>query len=696
MKVPPIVSIAALILLLGSVFWLVVAEGAPAGVRLAAASLAALSGLMLVLTQRQEAGSGGKRRVVASSGEGGLAEGFGALADHLTEENTQLRRNIGHVERERDKLEHYLDTLMANVPANIYFKDLSSRFIRVNKSQATWLGRGDPSDFIGKTDHDFFAKEHADDALEDERKIIESGQPIVGYVERELLPNGEEAWVLTTKMPFRDRKGRIIGTFGISNKVTELVRAQQALERERNTLRSLVDSLPDHVYIKDAEGRFGVVNQAFAKFVGAEGPEDLQGHADRDLFSPSLTMELQEQDAEIFETGTADLNREVERVNAQGETRVLVMSKVPLLDEDGRPYAIVGMGRDVTEQRKAREALLQSERQIQDIVDNSPAVIYLKNVEGRYLLINREFERLFHVKRENILGKNDYAVFAPEAADMFRENDVLVVEDGEPIQVEELVPLDDGPHTYVSLKFPLRDLAGEIYAVGGVSTDITDRKRHEEALRKLNDDLMGANTELRAAQEQLIQAEKMESVGRLAAGVAHEVKNPLAMIGMGLEIVARRAKDDEKLFSAVERMRRGVDRAKEIIKGMVDFSSAHQLQLEECSINDVVKEALALANYQLSEGGVEVVEDWGGGFAEGVDGCDEGGAGVAEPVDQCDACDEGGRGDHGADADGDHQGCGAQRGGADGGADAQRGALCGGGHRGHRGGVGREEHGEDI
>ena len=418
--------------------------------------------------------------------------------------------------------------------------------------------------------------------------------------------------MLTTKMPFRDRKGRIIGTFGISNKVTDLVRAQQALERERNTLRSLVDSLPDHVYIKDAEGRFGVVNQAFAKFVGADGPEDLQGHADRDLFSPSLTMELQEQDAEIFETGTADLNREVERVNAQGETRVLVMSKVPLLDEDGRPYAIVGMGRDVTEQRKAREALLQSERQIQDIVDNSPAVIYLKNVEGRYLLINRQFERLFHVKREDILGKDDYAVFAPEAADMFRENDVLVVEDGEPIQVEELVPLDDGPHTYVSLKFPLRDLAGEIYAVGGVSTDITDRKRHEEALRKLNDDLMGANTELRAAQEQLIQAEKMESVGRLAAGVAHEVKNPLAMIGMGLEIVARRAKDDEKLFSAVERMRRGVDRAKEIIKGMVDFSSAHQLQLEECSINDVVKEALALANYQLSEGGVEVVEDWGG------------------------------------------------------------------------------------
>lgn len=610
MKVPPIVSIAALVLLLGSVAWLVLGPVEPVGVRFAAAFVAILCGLMLVLTQREGMGGGGAGRVLSSGEASDAADGFAVLAENLTAENAQLKRNIGHVERERDKLEHYLDTLMANVPANIYFKDLSSRFIRVNKSQATWLGRGDPSDFIGKTDHDFFEKEHADEALVDEKKIIDTGQPIVGYVERELLPSGEEAWVLTTKMPFRDRKGRIIGTFGISNNVSELVKAQQALERERNTMRSLIDTIPDHVYIRDSSGVFEVVNKAFAKFVGKEDPDVLQGVADRDLFSPGLVRELREQDDEILRTGEAVMNREVVRHDAAGEERILVTSKVPLLDENGEPFAIVGMNRDVTDQRKAREALLQSERQIQDIVDNSPAVISLKGLDGRYLLINQQFERLFHVKREKILGKDDYAIFEEDAADDFRENDVLVVEEGAPIQVEEKVPHDDGTHTYVSLKFPLRDLAGDIYAVGAVATDITDRKRHEEALRKLNDDLMSANTDLRSAQEQLIHAEKMESVGRLAAGVAHEVKNPLAMIGMGLEIVARRAKDDEKMFSAVERMRRGVERAKEIIKGMVDFSSAHQLKLEECEINEVVREALSLANFQLAKGGVEVEEDF--------------------------------------------------------------------------------------
>ena len=76
--------------------------------------------------------------------------------------------------------------------------------MRVNQSQANWLGLGHPADLIGKTDHDFFDVEHADQAVEDERQIMETGRPIVGYVERETLPTGEEAWVLTTKMPFRD------------------------------------------------------------------------------------------------------------------------------------------------------------------------------------------------------------------------------------------------------------------------------------------------------------------------------------------------------------------------------------------------------------------------------------------------------------------------------------------------------------
>ena len=612
MKRHPVLDFLSLFLLIGSVGWLAYgpdkwAEQWPE-VNGAMAAAGAVAALWLVLSRAQPEDEGEGRRM-SMEDSGALEKGFKGLSVRLTEENRNLGEEVRRLKKQHESSEHYVDMLMENVPSNIYFKDRDSRFVRVNRSQAKWGGMGNPTDMVGKSDHDFFDPIHADQALADEKKILETGKPIVGYVERDTFPNGEEAYMLTTKMPFRDRSGKIIGTFGISNNVSELVETQQTLERERNVLRALVDSIPDQIFIKDANGEFTLVNKAFTELVERDHPDEVLGHTDADFFTREFADEMVDEERRILESGEPMFNMERARQTRNGEERTVVTTKVPLPDENGEPYAIVGMTRDVTEQRLAREALLRSERQIQDIVDNCPAVIYMKSVDGSYLLVNQQFEWLVQLKRKDVLGKGDYEVFDRESADAFRENDELVVEEGQPIQVEEIVPHEDGPHTYVSLKFPLRDLVGEIYAIGGVSTDITERKSHEEALAKLNADLMSANEDLRSAQEQLIQAEKMESVGRLAAGVAHEVKNPLAMIGLGLEIVARRAKGDEKMYDAVERMRRGVERAKDIIKGLVDFSSAHQLKLEECDLNAVVNEALALAKYQLKKGNVEVVTE---------------------------------------------------------------------------------------
>jgi len=137
------------------------------------------------------------------------------------------RRKI--VEEQLLEERHLMRLLVDSVPLNIYFKDLKSRFTMVSRSQANWLGCDDPAELVGKTDHDYFSKDHADQALQDEQKILETGKPIFGYVEKETLPNGEMAWVLTTKMPLVGRKGEIIGTFGVSSNVSELVQTQQSL-----------------------------------------------------------------------------------------------------------------------------------------------------------------------------------------------------------------------------------------------------------------------------------------------------------------------------------------------------------------------------------------------------------------------------------------------------------------------------------
>jgi PAS domain S-box-containing protein len=120
---------------------------------------------------------------------------------------------------------------------------------------------------------------------------------------------------------------------------------------------------------------------------------------------------------------------------------------------------------------------------IRAIIDNSTAVIYVKDLQGRYLLVNRRYSELFHISNETVAGKTDHDLFPQDVAESVRAMDLRVAAAATTLTEEEVVPHDDGPHTYISVKCPLWDETGKPYAVFGISTDITDRKHAEEALR---------------------------------------------------------------------------------------------------------------------------------------------------------------------------------------------------------------------
>jgi len=139
--------------------------------------------------------------------------------------------------------------------------------------------------------------------------------------------------------------------------------------------------------------------------------------------------------------------------------------------------------RDLAERARVQRELENSEARLQQILNNSTAVVFVKDTEGRFLFVNREFAHLFHRRPEEFVGKTGRECFAEDTLETFRANDLLVLQRNAPMQFEETAPLDDGPHTYISIKFPLHDANGVAYAVCGISTDITERKRSAEALR---------------------------------------------------------------------------------------------------------------------------------------------------------------------------------------------------------------------
>ena len=210
---------------------------------------------------------------------------------------------------------------------------------------------------------------------------------------------------------------------------------------------------------------------------------------------------------------------------------------------------------------------------LQSVMDNTTAVIYLKDTEGHYLLVNRQYELLFHISKAQVLGKTDHDIFPKDLADRFRSNDMKVLETQSHLKFEEIAPQDDGLHTFISLKFPLRDDSGVPYGICGISTDITDRKRMEEELKALTVSLeqkvLERTADLQIARDEALEATRHKS--EFLASMSHELRTPLnAVIGFSEVLL-------EKMFGPMN------EKQEEYIQDILS-SGRHLLSL----INDIL------------------------------------------------------------------------------------------------------------
>jgi PAS domain S-box-containing protein len=240
--------------------------------------------------------------------------------------------------------------------------------------------------------------------------------------------------------------------------------------------------------------------------------------------------------------------------------------------------------------RRAEQARLEaldeataSHNQLQKLIDNTESNIYMKRVDnGQYLLVNREWERLFGVTRDRVINMTDHGVFPPELADQLRANDLRVAAEGKSVQYEETAQSADGERTYISVKFPVLDSTGEPYAVCGISTDITERKRAEDEIRHLN-----ANLELGVRQRTAELENSNKELDAFAYSVSHDLRAPLRSLHGFSDALLEDYADilDDVGKDYLHRLQRNVGRMGRMIDDLLNLSRATRAELERREVD---------------------------------------------------------------------------------------------------------------
>jgi PAS domain S-box-containing protein len=321
----------------------------------------------------------------------------------------------------------------------------------------------------------------------------------------------------TTYVPLRDADGAIRYVCEINQDVTAHYLAQRNLQ----TFYALTEHVPDGIAVATQNGELTYANPAYSELVGisSEGAHTALDHLAPDE-QQAIMAGLKSQIAnQGYWRGTLTWQR------GDGSPIYVRGTAFPMHGQAGETPAALGVVfQDVTEQLKIDTQLQRNQKLFESVLDGSSAIVFVKDLNGTFLLTNRNLANLLHMTPEEVVGRNEADLFPPELVTEWRASKQQVVEQNCTLTFEETFMLEDGLHFYLSFRFPIYDEQGHIYATGGIATDITAQKQTEERLRQ-------TSTELQHANEQLIQMAQLKD--EFLANMSHELRTPLnAILGM--------------------------------------------------------------------------------------------------------------------------------------------------------------------
>jgi PAS domain S-box-containing protein len=419
---------------------------------------------------------------------------------------------------------------------------------------------------------------------------------------------------------YSQRSGHFVAIF---DNITTRKQTEQALVHERDLLRTLMNSLPDHIYFKDTSSRFIRINTAQARHLGLQRPEDAMGKSDTDFFSQAEARQKLEAEQRMMVTGQPILGL-VERSDTASEAKWVSSTKVPVYGVDGKIAGLVGISHDITRRKQAEEELERKTAFLEAQLNSSIDGILVVDEKGKKVLQNQRMTELCKVPQAIVDDPDDekqlnWVTQATKSPEQFLAKVRYLYSHPDETSRDE-IELKNGT-TLDRYSAPMTGPGGQYYGRIWTFRDITERKQ--------------AELERQRMEVQLRQSQKLESIGQLAAGIAHEINTPMQYVGDNIrfvkdsfaaiikvlkcheellaaaegravtsELLARNreilaASDLDYLYrqipSALEETLEGVGRVSKIVQAMKEFSHPGGKEKSPADLNRAIESTVTVA-----------------------------------------------------------------------------------------------------
>ena len=466
--------------------------------------------------------------------------------------------------------------LTTNTPDHVIYQDMELRYLWVINPQ---LGLTE-KDMIGKTDFDFLNREDAENLTRIKKNVLETGNPEFVKVPLVSASGGIE-YFEGSYIPVKNSTGGVEGLIGYFRNVTDRITGEAALIQTEIRHRTLINTIPDLIWLKDINGIYLSCNQAFERFFGAKESEII-GKTDYDFMDRETSDFFRDHDRKAVDAGVSSVNEEWLTFKGNGYYGLFETIKTPMLDADGKIIGILGIARDITERKKTEIYLKESEQRY----NKAQQIGQVGNWE--YDLQNEKFWGSYVARKIYGFGNDSDKFTVDEVENCIIERErvhqalIDLINYNKPYNIEFEIHPYEGPEKRIvrSIAEIVKDDSGRPLKVVGVVQDITRQRKDEEEKRSL--------------ENQLRQAQKLESLGNLAGGIAHDFNNILTSIIGFTEIALEETGNGSNLENYLKEVLTAGNRAKEVVKQILTFARQAGDEIVPVRVGEIAGEVMKL------------------------------------------------------------------------------------------------------